>query len=160
MTRKKPWNRVNLPVYSICSSSGTSFNMNMITYASQISMQPKRYLCGIYTGTQTLENVEKHGTFILQILSSEQYKLIDLLGKKSGKQVDKIKRLQKRNELMMWNEFPVLKNAIALMKLNVINSMPCGDHHGFLCDVTDYKNLQDGFPLTLDILREKKLIRI
>ena len=55
---KRPWNRVNLPVYSIASTDGKgNYNMHIITYAGQMSMEPKRFVCGIYEGTKTLENV-------------------------------------------------------------------------------------------------------
>jgi len=42
--------------------------MHIITYASQISKQPKRFICGIYHGTQTFLNIEVSGEFILQLL--------------------------------------------------------------------------------------------
>ncbi len=95
---KRPWNRVNLPVYAVCSTDGEAvFNMHIITYASQISMNPKRYVCGIYEGTKTLELVSAHHEFVLQLLADSQYRLVELLGKKSGHTIDKIARLEKRN---------------------------------------------------------------
>ena len=158
--KKRPWNRVNLPVYSISSKAGDNNNMHIITYASQISMQPKRFVCGIYRGTQTLENVTRHNEFVLQLLCAKQYRLVDLLGKKSGKLIDKISRLQKRDELIEWNGYMVLKNCLAVMQLKVVSSFNGGDHEGFLCDVIAYKNLNEGDTLTLDVLRAHKLIRI
>jgi flavin reductase (DIM6/NTAB) family NADH-FMN oxidoreductase RutF len=160
MTRKKPWNRINLPVYSISSRNNSKANMHIITYATAVSMQPKRFICGIYHGTQTLANVEAVGEFVLQLLSDQQYRLVDLLGKKSGKQIDKISRLQKRNELTEWNGYPILKNCLAVMQMKVINSFDGGDHKCFLCDVVAYKNLNDGTALSLDTLREHKMILI
>ena len=160
MTRKKLWNRVNLPVYSVSSKTTENRNMHIITYASQISMQPKRFICGIYHGTQTLLNVESLGEFVLQLLADSQYRLVDLLGKKSGKTVDKISRLQKRNELEEWNGFDILKNCLAVIHLKIVCSFEGADHKGFLCDVLAYKNLNEGNVLTLETLREKKLIRI
>ena len=160
MIRKKPWNRVNLPVYSISSKAAGNSNMHIITYASQISMQPKRFICGIYQGTQTLINVEASGEFVLQLLAATQYRLVDLLGKKSGKKIDKISRLQKRNELVEWNGFHILKNCLAVMQLKVLSSFEGGDHQGFLCEVVAYKNLNEGETLSLDTLRKHKMIRI
>ena len=160
MIRKKPWNRVNLPVYSISSKAEGNSNMHIITYASQISMQPKRFICGIYQGTQTLINVEASGEFVLQLLAATQYRLVDLLGKKSGKKIDKISRLQKRNELAEWNGFHILKNCLAVMQLKVVSSFEGGDHQGFLCEVLAYKNLNEGETLSLDTLRKHKMIRI
>lgn len=160
MTRKKPWNRVDLPVYSCSTKSAGSNNMHIITYASQISMQPKRFICGIYYNTQTLSNIEATGEFILQLLSEDQYRLVDLLGKKSGKNIDKISRLQKRNELIVWNDYFILKNCLAVLKLKVIKSFDAGDHKAFLCEMISYKNINEGNPLTLNTLRKHKLIRI
>ena len=158
---KRPWNRVNLPVYSISSSDGNgNNNMHIITYASQISMQPKRYVCGIYEGTKTLELVESNPTFVLQILAASQYRLVDLLGKKSGNTIDKISRLEKRNLLAEWKAFKILKDCLAVMLLTTVSTIEGGDHKIFLCDVVDYKNLNEGDTLTLDTLREHKLIRI
>jgi flavin reductase (DIM6/NTAB) family NADH-FMN oxidoreductase RutF len=163
---KRPWNRVNLPVYSISSKDGMgNFNMHIITYASQISMQPKRFVCGIFEGTKTLELVLKQPTFVLQLLSDQQYRLVDLLGKKSGNNIDKIARLHKRQLLTDWNGFPILKDALAVMlldasEMNANKFLEKGDHRIFLCNVIDYANLNDGNTLTLDVLRQHKLIRI
>lgn len=160
LIRKKPWNRINLPVYSISSKKDGSHNMNIITYASQISMKPKRFVCGIYYGTKTLANAEFTGEFVLQLLAAEQYRLIDLLGKKSGNSINKISRLYKKDLLIEWNGFMVLKDALAVLHLKIMDDFDGGDHKGFLCDVLAYKNLQEGDVLTLDILRAHKLIRI
>lgn len=158
---KRPWNRINLPVYSICSTDGKgNYNMHIITYANQISMKPKRFVCGIYEGTKTLEHVITYPRFVLQLLSEDQYRLVELLGKQSGHQINKIQRLEKRKLLSTWNDFPILKDALAVMLLNSISSFAGGDHTGFLCDMVQYKNLNDGNPLTLDTLRSHKLIRI
>jgi len=160
MTRKKPWNRINLPVYSISSKFDTTYNMNICTYTSAVSMQPKQLLVAIYNDTKTLEIVENSPKFVLQLLAAEQYRMVDLLGKKSGKNIDKISRLEKRELIAHWNGFKILKDALALTELKVENTMQAGDHKLFLCSVVDYKNLNEGKALTLDDLREHRLIRI
>ncbi|HMO60671.1 MAG TPA: flavin reductase family protein [Ferruginibacter sp.] len=156
----KPWNRVNLPVYSISSKKGDACNMNIITYASAISMKPKRFVCGIYHDTKTLENTASTGEFVLQLLSSSQYRLVTLLGKQSGNNIDKTALLHKRDELQWWKGYPVLKNCLAVMLLKTLQEFDAGDHQCFICDVTAYKNCNPGQPLTLDILRQHKLVRI
>lgn len=156
---KKPWNRVSLPVYSV-SSKGAKPNMHICTYVSAVSMQPKRIMVALYYGTQTLENVEQDGEFVLQLLDESQYLLVNLLGKQSGKKIDKISRLTKRDLLIDWEGFKVLKQSLAVMYLKSINTMDGGDHKLFLCDVVKYKNFQEGNALTTAILSEKGLIRI
>jgi flavin reductase (DIM6/NTAB) family NADH-FMN oxidoreductase RutF len=157
--RKKPWNRINLPVYSISSKDEAgNGNMNICTYVSAVSMQPKRMMLAVYNHTQTLHNVELGKPVVLQLLSKEQYNLVTLLGKQTGKKINKLQRLQKRKLVEEWNGFFILKDALAVMLLTLIVKLPAGDHCMFLYDVTAYKNLQEGEPLTLDELRQRKLI--
>ena len=158
--KKKPWNRVDLPVYSISSKGNEYDNMNIITYASAVSMKPKRFICAVYKNTKTLENVRSNGQFVLQILSDNQYVLVRLLGKQTGNKINKIERLSKRNLLSEWNGFSILKDALAIMEMKIINEMDGGDHVCFLCDVVAYKNLNEGNELTLNILSDKKIISI
>jgi len=158
--KKKPWNRVDLPVYSISSKGNENDNMNIITYASAVSMKPKRFICAVYKNTKTLENVRSNGQFVLQILTDNQYALVRLLGKQTGKKINKIERLNKRNLLSEWNGFSILKEALAVMEMKIINEIDGGDHVCFLCDVVAYKNLNDGNELTLNILSDKKIISI
>jgi flavin reductase (DIM6/NTAB) family NADH-FMN oxidoreductase RutF len=157
--RKKPWNRTNQPVFAISSKYGEENNMHIATYVTPISMQPKQYIAGIYHGTKTLELIEKEKQLVLQILNEDQYSLVNLLGKQSGYKVNKNHRLQKRGLITWWENFPILKDALAVILLQIKDTMEGGDHRIFLCDVFAHKNINEGTPLTLDFLREKKIIR-
>lgn len=162
---KKPWNRVDLPVYSISSQSGDQSNMHIITYLNAVSMHPKLYIAGIYEGTRTLELIEQNPHFIVQLLSAGQYNLVKLLGQQSGHNIDKIARLEKRGLLQRYQNFPVLKDALAWMEMKArpvavpVNS-PQPDHRLYLCELVSYRNNTDEQPLTLNILREKKIVRM
>lgn len=156
---RKPWNRVDLPVYSVSSRTGDAYNMHICTYVSAVSMQPKQYMVALYHGTRTLELVEKNGHFLLQLLSVEQYNLVKLLGQQSGNKINKIQRLEKRKLLDQYNGFYFLKDTLAIMECRVIQTMEGGDHRLFLCDVISHRNLNPGEPLTTGLLRDKKIIR-
>lgn len=159
--RKKPWNRINLPVYALSSKDAHGqFNMHIVTYATAISMHPKRFVCGIYHGTQSLANIQACPQFVLQLLDEKEVNLITLLGKQSGRHINKIEKLEKRKKITDWNGFKILNNCLAAIEMKVINSFSGGDHECFLCDVVSYKNFKEGSVLTLDHLREKKIIRI
>jgi flavin reductase (DIM6/NTAB) family NADH-FMN oxidoreductase RutF len=162
--RKRPWNRVNLPVYSISSGSGETANMNICTYATAVSMEPKLFLVAVYHHTMTLENIRAQSRFVLQLLAPAQYNLVTLLGRQHGHIVPKIARLQKRKLLTRWNGFYILQDALAVMELEVIHQVPekdshRSDHDLFLCRLLAYKNRHPGEALTLDDLRAKKIIR-
>jgi len=154
--RKKPWNRVDQPVYSIASKAGGQANMNICSYVTPVSMKPKQFFVAIYKNTLTLELVRKNPEFILQYLTRDQHRLITLLGKKSGYSIDKIQRLKKKVE--SFNDFVVLKDCLAYVHLKAVAWLDGGDHWCALCNVIAYKNIQEAVPLTLDYLRDKKII--
>lgn len=157
--RKKPWNRVNLPVYSVVSRGEKGFNMHICTYVSSVSMDPKRYMVALFEGTLTRANVEAGGEFVLQLLAEKQFNLVTLLGKLSGKRIDKMERLEKRSLIAAWKDFPVLKEALAYLHLKVISSVDGGDHKCYICEVLSYQNKNEGKPLELEFLRSKGIIR-
>ncbi len=168
---KKPWNLVNVPVYSISTIDNGIVNMNICTYVSAVSMSPKRYMVAIYHNTKTHAVAAQNQLFVLQLLSEKQYGLVKNFGQKSGISFDKHGFIQRKNALKLdskenpyatylWNGHSVLTNAVAVLLLKPIQIIPAGDHDMFLCDVLSYKNQNDNQILTLDTLRAKKLIRI
>jgi len=62
--------------------------------------------------------------------------------------------------ITQWHGYKILKDALALTELEVKDTLQAGDHKLFLCEVIDYINLNDGETLTLNDLREHRLIRI
>jgi flavin reductase (DIM6/NTAB) family NADH-FMN oxidoreductase RutF len=156
---KRPWNRIDLPVYSVSSKNNDAENMHICTYVSSVSMSPKRMMVALYHNTKTLDIVTKSPHFVLQLLSESQYNLIKLLGQTSGNTIDKMSRLKKRKILSTWKNFTVLKDALAYIELKSINTIDGGDHTLHICDVISFYNNLPGEPLTLNILRDKKLIR-
>ena len=145
--------------------------MNICTYVSAVSMEPKRYMVAVYHNTQTIENIQNKNDFVLQLLAESQYGLVRNFGQKSGKIFDKQGFLNRKNQnriaekenpyaIVFWNNFEVLSNAVSLILLKPIQIIPAGDHDMYLCDVVTFENLNDSPTLTLDVLRQKKLIRI
>jgi len=90
VSRKKPWNRTNPPIYSIASRHEERYNMNICSYVTPISMKPSRIVVGVYKNTLTLELVTLQNEMVLQLLSEDQYSLIKLLGQTTGYKKDKI----------------------------------------------------------------------
>ena len=157
---KRPWNIPDMPVYSIASMGKNKLNMNICTYVTAVSMKPKRYAVAIYHGTKTLQNVKASGVFTLQLLHEDQYRLVNVLGKKSGKQYDKEQYLAKRKLLTDWKERQVLKDAVAWLLMEVISVQTAGDHDLFLCEVKAWKTLNSGKVLTVSDLNKKGIVRI
>jgi flavin reductase (DIM6/NTAB) family NADH-FMN oxidoreductase RutF len=156
---KKPWNLINVPIYSLATYQNEEVNMNICNYVSAISMEPKKYMVAIYDNTKTLENMLFSDTAVLQLLHANQFNLIKKLGNQSGKKINKQAYLQKKGLLENWENHSVLKQVSARLLLQKISTQQNGDHTLFVFDVLKYK-VYDYDYLTLDILREKKLVRI
>ncbi len=162
LSRKKPWNRVSTPVYSISSrDTAGNANMNIITYALPVSLTPNRFIIAVYRPSLTLEILRDQPRFVLQLLGEDQYRLTNLLGMHSGRITDKIGRLAKRKLLGEWKGFAVLKDCLAVMEMTITSELETdGDHAIFHCQVNQFSNQREGQPLTLDTLRTHKMIRI
>lgn len=156
---RKPWNRISLPVYSVSTTNGTESNMHICTYVSAVSMDPKLYTVALFKGTKTLELASKSKQFLLQLLAVDQYRLVTLLGQKSGYHVPKIDYLLSKDLLAQFHDFYYLKNAAAILLMEIIDHKETGDHILYLCSVKKYKNLNDTQILTTEFLRQKKIIR-
>jgi len=155
--RVKPWNRVDGPIYSLSTSAQGKGNFNICSYVTPISMKPKRYIVGVYKGTKTLKNLESNPTGILNLMTDKMYKLVNLLGKKSGHQIDKIKRLGKHAELTEDGLY-VLNGSLATVRLKFTDRMDGGDHWAWIAEVVSYENRNNHRPLTLEYLKRKRII--
>ncbi|CAN5370324.1 hypothetical protein BH10BAC4_BH10BAC4_19100 [soil metagenome] len=156
---KRPWNLANIPVYSLATYDGGRVNMNICTYVSAVSMDPKRYMVAVYRNTKSLFNLEQSNTAVLQLLGKEHLALVNVLGKKSGKKYNKEQYLTKKKQLQIWDDKLVLSNCAAWVKLEKRWAKDAGDHIVFLFEVAAFKTNHDNL-LMLDDLREKKLVRI
>ena len=155
---RRPWNIINLPVYSLLSYSNI-LNMNICTYVSVVNMNPKIYIISLDYKTQTYQNVMNNdANVILQLLSVKNLSIVKNLGKKTAKNFNKLKYLSSNNLLTKWRNYNVLKNAssfIELKKEDVVHKM--SDHALFSFKVKTYTSLNDNI-LTYNHLINEKII--
>lgn len=59
-------------------------NMNIVTFATPVSIQPKLYMISLYRNTRTKDTFFESKYGILQLLDRGQKDLVPLLGKRSG----------------------------------------------------------------------------
>lgn len=155
---KRPWNIIDCPVYSLATYFEGKVNMNICTYVTAVSMEPKIYAIAIYNDTKTLQNMFQTDWAILQFLHPEHYKLVRNLGHRSGLHFDKYQYLKKNDLLESWNGIDVLKNTSARILLKKIDFKQTGDHVLFTFTAEKYKSYHPEV-LTSEILRIKKIIR-
>lgn len=155
---RRPWNLIDSPVYSLATYAEGQVNMNICTYVTAISMEPKIYAIAIYKNTKTLENMQDTEYAVLQFLHPEQFKLVKNLGQRSGVNFNKHRYLTKNNLVENWNGYDVLKNTAARILLQKIDFKETGDHLLFTFKAEKYKSYHPEV-LTSEILRIKKIIR-
>ena len=126
---KRPWNIVDMPIYSLATYSQGSVNMNICTYVNAVSMKPKLFMVAIDYTTKTYEQLEDSDYAVLQILHEEHQSLIKLLGKSSGHKVDKGQKLRNHDLLTEWHGYPVLDGACGYLLLKKQNRMNIGGDH-------------------------------
>lgn len=155
---RRPWNIINCPIYSLVTYTEEGVNMNVCTYVSAVSMQPKLYAIAIDDQTQTFENLSSSNTVVLQIMHQSQIKLVNVLGKKSGKNYNKEAYLEKRGWLNQWRGYTVLKDAAAYLMLEKLNHQVTGDHVLFTFNLKHYRTQFDQDILMFQDLIDAKII--
>jgi flavin reductase (DIM6/NTAB) family NADH-FMN oxidoreductase RutF len=122
-------------------------------------MEPKQYCIGVYKGSKTLANLESGSVAILQILASDQYRLVRRFGYATGHATHKLKTY--KGTLNTGNNgITYLSDCVAYIELTMQAIHDAGDHVVYLGMVTSYGyGSTDSLPPTLDELRHKKIIR-
>ncbi|MFM2424147.1 MAG: hypothetical protein RLZZ70_538 [Candidatus Parcubacteria bacterium] len=160
---RKLWNRPNLPVWSLVTTDTTgTHNMNICTYVTSVSMEPKVQLVAVYNGTKTLENIvaDLNAPVLLQLLTEELAPVVRICGQQSGKTIDKLTSLQKRYDISYHAGIPYFTKAAGVMMLQDQILTNCGGDHQLLTGlVTWSKNLNDMPILTTDYLKDNKFTR-
>ena len=123
-----------------------------------ISRKPKLYAIAFEHHSLTLQLMKKTDQAWLHVLRKTHADLIRPLGQRSGHKWDKHQYLDKRDWLLKWNGFPVLKHCVALLELQKLNAQTFGDHDLFVFEVKSWKSISDKELLTFKFLQERGLI--
>ena len=158
---RKIWNRPNQQVWSLATANASGQgNMNICTYVSAISMEPKIIMVAVYHNTQTLSNLTTSKRALLQLLSKELAPVVRVCGHLSGAKINKITRLEKRYQIKHLNSLPYFAAAAGYLELQVDRLISFrGDHNLAICSVLSSMNISDSKLLTTDYLRAEGLLR-
>ncbi|PRW58673.1 flavin reductase [Chlorella sorokiniana] len=137
-----PYYQLSLPVYSLATvgPDGGSPTMNLVTYASPISLKPRHYALGLYLNTLSWQNMLATRTGVLQILGEQHAELFELLGRTSGRDVDKLAELAQRGFSVSRRPSdgtPLLDDSLGWMELRfAAEPVNYGDHDVLLVGLT------------------------
>lgn len=164
---------LNVPTYSLVTrDEGGNTGMNIITYATPVSMRPDRvWSISLYKGTATHDNFSKTGSGILQLLAPCHAEAVTILGGLSSRDTDKRGECEKIG--ISWiesgiSDYPeVLPDCIYYLKIKQIGEMiDCGSHDVAICGVesmfvpdgVDEEKGKSDVYLNTRLLREKGII--
>ena len=120
-------------------------SMNILTFATPVSIQPKLWALSLYHNTLTKDSFLQHSHGILQLLQPPQACLVPILGKKSGRDIDKAQECQTAGfpwvmTTMMGEQqqqqHSILPNCPLYLAIRLIRLVDAGDHVVAICQVT------------------------
>ena len=137
---------LSAPVYSLVTRSAAGggaagpWALNLVTYAGPVALKPRRaYALGLFEGTLSRENLLREGRGLLQVLREEHAGLVDLLGRQSSRDVDKVAAAEAAGHAIRHEAlggFPALAGAAGLLEVAVTaGPFDRGDHAVVLLDV-------------------------
>jgi flavin reductase (DIM6/NTAB) family NADH-FMN oxidoreductase RutF len=148
----------NYEVHSI-TTIGTDGqqNANIATWVMQTAMKGKIVAVALYKIDYTIELVKSSGILNINLLAQDQTRLIDKLGRKSGRTSNKFKNLPHAHDE---RGCPYLTEAIGYIQCRVLHSTDSDDHELFVCEVLKQVVLNpEKEVLTNNFLLEKGLVR-
>jgi flavin reductase (DIM6/NTAB) family NADH-FMN oxidoreductase RutF len=155
---KRPWNIVNMPVYSLATYGEEGVNMNICTYVTAVSRKPKLYAIALEEGSASHENMQKCDEAVLQVFTSSQQDLVRVLGKRTGHSFDKEEYLSRHGLLTRWHGKKVLGACAAYTLLLKQSVQPAGDHHLYVLRATRFSTISENNILMFQDLVKNKLI--
>ena len=135
---------LDVPTYSLSTvDENGKTGMNILTYASPVSIQPNRIWCiGLFKGTVAHENFSKAGGGVLQLLAPEHYSIVKILGGFSGRNINK----EEECSILGFKWFSCDKTKSKLLpgcsyylklKMTEHGMIDCGNHDVVLCLVEE-----------------------
>lgn len=144
-------------VHSITTVSNGKRNANIVTWLTQTDMGGKILAIALYKVDYTIELVRESGILNVNLLAVDQTSLIRKLGRQSGRDKDKFKKLP---YALDERGCPYLTEAVGYVQCCVSHSTDGGDHELFICNVIGQVVLNpDKEVMTNSFLKSRKLIR-
>ena len=126
--------KLSTPVWSLATlhtkNDGIeTTNMNIVTYVSAVSIKPEAlWALSLYKSSLSYEIFTRQGWGLLQLLNDDLANVVPILGKQSGRDVDKLSIINQQNiaslSLIPLNELPSIENPLKISSLSKSNDSP------------------------------------
>ncbi len=157
----------NYDIHSITTVAGLDataprYNANIVSWVMTTDMKATVVAVALYKVDYTIELVRASGILNVNLLATDQTRLIRKFGQQSGRASDgrAIDKLKNVPFALDQRGCPYLTEAIGYAQCSVMHSTDAGDHELFICEVQKQIVLNpDKEVMTYAFLKEKKLVR-
>lgn len=122
---------LDYPMFVVTTAAGSDRSGCLVGFATQVSIQPPRYLVAISVNNRTHRVATNAQRLAVHVLGSEQVDLASLFGEQTGDEVDKFARCS-------WTPgpdgVPILAAAAGWFSGPIVQRQPFGDHEGFVVE--------------------------
>jgi flavin reductase (DIM6/NTAB) family NADH-FMN oxidoreductase RutF len=147
----------NYEVHSITTVHGDKMNANIATWVMQSGMKASYLSVALYKIDFTIKLVRASKVLNVNLLAQDQKNLIAKLGRKSGREADKFRRLPFALDA---RGCPYLTDSIGYVCCEVHDVADSGDHEVFCCRILGQSVLHpEKAVLTHHWLKEHGLVR-
>jgi flavin reductase (DIM6/NTAB) family NADH-FMN oxidoreductase RutF len=136
---------LDYPMFIVTTRAGDDRSGCLVGFASQVSINPRRFLVGLSNKNHTFRVAERADRLVVHVLNRADRSLAELFGTETGDNVDKFAHCE-------WTDgpdgVPVLSAAPAWFSGPIRSRDPLGDHVGYLIE-PDTGHIADGDPSLL-----------
>jgi flavin reductase (DIM6/NTAB) family NADH-FMN oxidoreductase RutF len=122
---------LDYPMFVVTARAGDELSGCLVGFATQVSIDPRRFLIGLSEANHTLRIAERADRLAVHVLDRDDKQLAELFGGETGDEVDKFARCR-------WqagpDRVPTLDDAPAWFSGRILGRYPVGDHVGFLIE--------------------------
>jgi len=121
---------LNYPMFVVTTAHGTQKAGCLVGFASQVSINPPRFLVGLSDKNYTFKVASRAEHLAVHVIPREELHLARLFGGQTGDEIDKFAHCNWRTESA--TGLPVLTAAAAWFSGRILERLPLGDHVAFL----------------------------
>ena len=121
---------LNYPMFVVTTAHGTQKAGCLVGFASQVSINPPRFLVGLSDKNYTFKVASRAEQLAVHVLPREKLQLARLFGGQTGDEIDKFARCDWHTDPA--TGLPVLTAATAWFTGRILERLPLGDHVAFL----------------------------
>jgi flavin reductase (DIM6/NTAB) family NADH-FMN oxidoreductase RutF len=126
-----------VPTIVVVKSKGR-LNALSVAWHSWLSFDPPLYMVAIGHERFSYGLLKESGEFTANFLPIGKADIYTLVGRTSGRELDKFREYALETKTFRDFETPYLKDAVAAYACKVVNELPTGDHSIFVSKVLDF----------------------